>query len=421
MERPTARARGARKFVTALFVLLLSAAPAAAGTVTLTWAPNPEQDVTGYVVHWGTASGQYSTTVDVGPSLSFQFVEPDPTQRYFFAVAAYNLAGTRSELSSEVSTEGGSLLSLTGISSSVPAPQPVGASINFIATAAGPAIPHFRWFVFDGAVWYVAQDWSPLSSFTWTPTVANQNYQIGVKVRPSTSGADPTDPAASGAIAFPITSALAVTSLSASAPPPQAVNTTITFTAAAAGGVAPHEYKWLVSDGSGWTVAQHWSASNTFTWRPTTANANYSVGVWVRSAGNPIDAPENPNAGTSMAYAISGGNAVSVTSLTANKPSPQAAGTTVAFTATATGASAYQYKWWLYDGATWTVAQEWASTNRLTWTPSATGSYQVLVRARNAVNAAESGGVSMAYSIAESAANGNRNGNGNGKGKGNGK
>jgi hypothetical protein len=409
MERPTARARGARYFVTALFVLL-SVVPAAAGTVTLTWAPNPEPDVTGYVVHWGTASGQYTTTIDVGPSLSFQFVEPNPTLRYYFAVAAYNLAGARSELSSEVSTDGTSTLALTGITSSLPAPQPVGKPIVFSAATSGTAIPHFRWLVFDGATWSVAQDWSPHSTFQWTPTVANPNYQIGVRVRPSTLSVDSGDPSMGGAIAFPIASALAVTSLSASAPPPQAANTTITFTASAAGGVARYEYKWLLSSGSGWTVAQQWSASNTFTWRPTSANSNYSVGVWVRSVGSTADAPENPNAGTSMAYPISGGNAVSVTSLTASKPSPQVAGTRVTYTASASGASAYHFKWWIDSGAGWAVAQDWSSSNRLTWTARAAGTYKVLVRARNAANTAESGGLSMTYTITAPSRNGKRHG-----------
>jgi cell wall-associated protease len=409
MERPTARARRARTLVTVLLVLL-SAVPATAGTVTLTWSPNPEQDVTGYVVYWGTASGQYSTTVDVGPNLSFQFVEPDPTLRYYFAVAAYNLTGARSELSSEVSTEGASTLALTGIASSVLAPQPVGTPIVFSATTSGPAIPHFRWLVFDGAVWYVAQDWSPSSTFQWTPTVANPNYQIGVRVRPSTSSVDSGDPSMGGTMAFPVAPAVALTSLSASAPPPQVANTTITFTAAATGGVSPHEYKWLVSSGSGWTVAQQWSASNTFTWRPTTANSNYSVGVWVRSAGNTVDAPENPNAGTSMAYAITGGNAIAITSLTANKASPQLVGTKVNFTATASGAASYQFKWWVFNGTAWTVVQEWASSNRLMWTAPASGNYQVLVRVRSGANAAESSGVSMPYSFAASSGNGRGNG-----------
>ena len=410
MERSTIRARGARKFITALFVLLLTAAPVAAGTVTLAWSPNPEPDVAGYVVYWGNASGQYSSTVDVGGSLSFQFVEPDPSLRYYFAVAAYNLDGGRSELSSEVSTEGGSTLTLSGITSSLPAPQPVGTSIAFGAVTSGPVNAQFKWLVFDGAAWQIAQDWSPNGTFQWTPNVANPNYQVGVWTRPTTSTVDAASPSGSGSVAFPIVPALAITMLSASAPPPQVASTTITFSATAAGGVQPLEYKWLLSSGSGWTVAQPWSTSNTFAWKPTAPNPNYSVGVWVRNAGNPVDAPENPNAGTSMAFAITGGNAIAVTSLTANKASPQPIGSKVNFTATASGATSYQFKWWIFDGAAWSVAQEWSASNKLMWTAPAAGSYQVLVRVRSGANTAESSGVSMGYAIGASGGNGRGNG-----------
>jgi len=42
----------------------------------------------------------------------------------------------------------------------------------------------------------------------------------------------------------------------------------------------------------------------------------------------------------------------------------------------------YQYKWWIWNGSTWTVARNWGTGNTLTWTPWAPGSYlfQVWVR-----------------------------------------
>ncbi len=326
MTQETARARGSRKLITALFVLLLSAAPAAAGTVTLAWSPNAEEDVAGYIVYWGTASGQYGSTVDVGGNLAFQFAMPDRYARYYFAVAAYNVAGARSELSAEVATE--------------------------------PEIE---------------------------------------------SGSSP----------------LAVTSLTASAASPQIVGRAITFTANATGGVGPLEFKWLLSSGNGWNIWQHWSTSNTLTWRPSSANANYRVGVWVRSAGSLADAPENANAGTSMPFAITSAStpapaptpttgsapkpptvgSVSIRSLTANKPSPQPVGTKVSFVASVTGTPGYQSKWWISNGTKWVIAQEWSATSKLTWTPPAAGNYEVLVRVRATANTAQSKGVSIAYKV----------------------
>src|SRR6185436_13105392 len=40
---------------------------------------------------------------------------------------------------------------------------------------------------------------------------------------------------------------------------PQPVGTTVTFTAQPAGGIAPYQYKWIVSDGSTSTVAVNWT------------------------------------------------------------------------------------------------------------------------------------------------------------------
>src|SRR2546425_5046217 len=49
-------------------------------------------------------------------------------------------------------------------------------------------------------------------------------------------------------------------------------------------------------------------------------------------------------------------NALALTSLTANLTAPQPPGSTVTFTAAATGGTApYQFKWWLDDGATFTM------------------------------------------------------------------
>jgi hypothetical protein len=66
----------------------------------------------------------------------------------------------------------------------------------------------------------------------------------------------------------------------------------VTFTATASGGTAPYQYKWWVFDGATWILTRNWSASNTYAWTPGEVNANYQVGVWVRSLGNTVDNPE---------------------------------------------------------------------------------------------------------------------------------
>jgi hypothetical protein len=74
---------------------------------------------------------------------------------------------------------------------------------------------------------------------------------------------------------------------------PQLPGTTITFTAIAAEGTAPYQFKWWLWDGATWTVLGDWSTSNTLAWTPSTPNPKYAVGVRVRSVGSTADQPDS--------------------------------------------------------------------------------------------------------------------------------
>jgi hypothetical protein len=50
----------------------------------------------------------------------------------------------------------------------------------------------------------------------------------------------------------------------------------------------------------------------------------------------------------------------------------------------------YSYKWWLFDGANWTILQNWSAGNTYTWTPSvANSAFRVAVWVRNAGSTAD--------------------------------
>ena len=76
--------------VCSMIVLCLLALPAEAATAT--WDPNPEPDVLGYVLAYGTQSGVYTTEINVGNVLSYEFFSP-PGYRYYLVVRAYNAMG----------------------------------------------------------------------------------------------------------------------------------------------------------------------------------------------------------------------------------------------------------------------------------------------------------------------------------------
>jgi Fibronectin type III domain/FG-GAP-like repeat len=91
------------RVVGGLCVILLAWACAAdAASLTLAWDPDVS-NVTGYTLYWGTQSGVYPNSVDVGNQTSRQVTGLGNQVRYYFVVKAYDSAGEFSGPSAEVS------------------------------------------------------------------------------------------------------------------------------------------------------------------------------------------------------------------------------------------------------------------------------------------------------------------------------
>jgi hypothetical protein len=88
--------------IAAFLIIGALAANALAAQVTLSWNPNTESDLAGYRLHYGKASGSYTTSVDASRSTSYTLTGLNPGQSYFFSATAYNTAGKSSGYSSEV-------------------------------------------------------------------------------------------------------------------------------------------------------------------------------------------------------------------------------------------------------------------------------------------------------------------------------
>jgi hypothetical protein len=85
------------------------APPAAAGFASLTWdAPatytdgTPLTDLAGYKVYYGTSSGHYTQSVNVGNKTSSTINNLESGHTYYFAVTTYDTAGLESGFSNEV-------------------------------------------------------------------------------------------------------------------------------------------------------------------------------------------------------------------------------------------------------------------------------------------------------------------------------
>src|SRR5262249_7514014 len=90
----------AQRAASAVIILLTGAVSVHAATVTATWDANTEPDIAGYALSYGTASGVYTTTIDVGNVTTYQVTLAPGT--YYFALQAYDTGGLTSAYSNEV-------------------------------------------------------------------------------------------------------------------------------------------------------------------------------------------------------------------------------------------------------------------------------------------------------------------------------
>jgi hypothetical protein len=275
---------------------LLSILPivAEAADVALGWNSNVEEDIAGYHVAYGLASGSYTAVVDVGNATSHRLFNLESNRTYFFAVRAYNFDGIASGFSSEVSTlTDGPPLTLTSVSMNQSSPKPVGTQILFTTNAAAGVQPYqYKWLV-STATSTTVREWSTDATLLWQPALAG-SYQITAWVRNgNTTTNAPANGSSSLIVPFTIDAPAVARPLTVAAPTanlrsPQRVGTQIQFTARTDGGVSPIQFRWLVSSGQGWHVQQDWSTSSSFTYTPTVPGWLW-VSPQVRSATNMTD------------------------------------------------------------------------------------------------------------------------------------
>jgi hypothetical protein len=86
-----------------LAVLSAGAAHVEAQTITLGWDPNPERDIAGYIIGYGTAPGRDDQTIDVRSATEWTLSGFSEGPVYYFRVYAYSHAGLRSAPSLELS------------------------------------------------------------------------------------------------------------------------------------------------------------------------------------------------------------------------------------------------------------------------------------------------------------------------------
>ncbi|MBL0225519.1 MAG: multicopper oxidase domain-containing protein [Geobacteraceae bacterium] len=277
------------------------------------------------------------------------------------------------------------------VTPSVASPQPANNPITFTAAMTGnpgsqaPTTGYFEYRFYlnegTGAGFVLQQDFSPAATWTWTPA-STGSYDVFVEVR--ATGSPNFRDGYKAVFAYEIlsTPATGLTLVSDKASP-QAAGSLVTFTATQQGGSGTMEYRFYVNDGSGagFVLAQAYGPSNTFAWTPA-ATGNYDVFAEVRVVGSAVDRDAFKAVNFFQIMSAVPPTGLDVTS---NVASPQAPGTPISFTAAAVGGSGtFEYRFYLNDGsgAGFIETRGYSTVDTWTWTPAATGNYDLFVEVR---------------------------------------
>ena len=106
-------------------------------SVSLAWDADPEKTVAGYLVHYGSVSGVYTNSLNVGTNINATVPGLQEGATYYFAVTAYNTDGLESNPSNEVSYQVPVVFHITGPSLQLTPGTPLGGPtlIKFLGSA----------------------------------------------------------------------------------------------------------------------------------------------------------------------------------------------------------------------------------------------------------------------------------------------
>jgi hypothetical protein len=247
----------------------------------------------------------------------------------------------------------------------------------------------------SGSEWVLQQAYGNGNTWAWTPT---QGGDFEVVVWTRNLGVT-TNFEAQKWMAFKIIDSQPISFLNVSTDKssPGFLSTvgTVTFTAEANGDDAGgnYEYQFYIygpgyGSGSEWVLQQAYGNGNTWAWTPT-QGGDFEVVVYTRNVGMSVAF----EAKKWMFFRVIDSPPISFVNLVADKVSPASLATvgTVTFTADANGDDAsgtYDYQFamkgpGIADGNTWVVQQFYGNGNTFAWTPSQTGSYEIVVFSRN--------------------------------------
>jgi uncharacterized protein (DUF2141 family) len=293
---------------------------------------------------------------------------------------------------------------LISLGSDKPSSQKAGTPVTWTAIASDPDMEPllYRFWLkgpSTGNTWKIVQDWSYRNQWTWASRPSDGGaYTVYVYVRDGWHNpATGYDSAMGAPFILAPNQPPVLTALKADRPSPQGAGTPIKWTATALDAEGdPIYYRfWLKgpSTGNTWQIAQDWSLKNQWTWTSMPHDGGaYTVYVYARDGWHYPDTGYDSALGSP--YQLISNKPPALTSLQADRPSPQVAGTAVRWTATAMDAEKdpLYYQFWLKGPSTgnvWRIVQSWSAKNQWTWSsaPTDAGSYKVYVYVRDGKHA----------------------------------
>ena len=299
-----------------LFLLILISARVFAGGATLAWDPVNSPSLVGYMVYYGPAAGNYTSSIDVGNTTTYTVPNLVEGSTYHFAATAYDATHTQSGFSNDASATvpySAPVAQFSASTTSGTAPL----AMNFLNTSTG-TISTYAWTFGDGGT---SSAQGPAHMYSSAGV-----YSVGLTVTGPGGSNTKTNSNYITVLASPLVASFSASTTSGNAP------LTVNFTSTSTGTIST--YAWTFGDGGTSNVQ---NPSHVYS-----AAGVYTVGLTVTG-------PAGSNTKTNSSYIN-----VSTTAPVAGLSATPTSGTvplTVNFTSTSTGTIG-TYAWNFGDGGT---------------------------------------------------------------------
>jgi hypothetical protein len=242
-----------------------------------------------------------------------------------------------------------------------------GAPVTFTAMASAAGAVEYQFLRYaTGVGWILGQPYSPVNTYTMYPTFGTNYVQVWVRRIGSTVAYEDWTQTAGFTVGPSLAKLVSVSPSTFTSQP----GVPLTWTAVGSGGFGALEYKFfLYEQGSGtWYTLRDWSTNYQAAWTPgPTSTGLFLIHVWVRTVGSGYAYEDFKS---TQYFSIT--TSTSLTLIPNRSVTILHQGDVVTFTATVGGGvGAWEYKFLVFDGSSWTVAANYSTQNLFVWAATA--------------------------------------------------